>query len=134
MQQRVELLLARVWMLFLHFRFEAVPQILDQIETLLGNDTGRDALRGEVSLMRGYIAMFLGEGVGSLRYIEEALKQLPVSFHEARAQGEVIFALSSQMIGRKEQALHGLDGFSGPIGRRMICVRPVCSSPTCSST
>ncbi len=112
-QQRVELLLARVWTHFLHFRFEAVPQILDQIETLLGSDTGRDALRGEVSFMRGYIAMFLGEGAASLRYLEEALKQLPASFHEARAQAEIIFALSSQMIGRKEQALQGLDRLLG---------------------
>ena len=112
-QQRVELLLARVWMLFLHFRFEAVPQILDQIESLLCNDTGREALRGEVALMRGYIAMVLGDSAGSLRNIKDALKQLPASFCEARAQGEIIFALSSQMIGRKEQALQGLDRLLG---------------------
>ena len=112
-QQRVELLLARVWIHFLHFRFEAVPQILDQIKTLLGSDTGRDALRAEVSFMRGYITMFLGEGAASLREIEKALKQLPASFHEARAQSEIIFALSSQMIGRKEQALQGLDRLLG---------------------
>ena len=112
-QQRVELLLARVWIHFLHFRLEAVPQILDQIESLLGPDTsqqtGRDALRGEVAFMRGYIAMFLGDSAGSLRYLEQALKQLPASFEEARAQGEIICALSTQMIGRKEQALQALD-------------------------
>ena len=116
-QQRVGLLLARVWIHFLHFRFEAVPRILDQIESLLGPDTGqhtgRDALRGEVAFMRGYIAMFLGDSAGSLRYLEQALKQLPASFEEARAQGEIVFALSSQMIGRKEQALQGLDRLLG---------------------
>ncbi|MGB5831610.1 MAG: LuxR C-terminal-related transcriptional regulator [Thiohalocapsa sp.] len=125
MQQRVELLLARVWIHFLHFRFEAVPQILDQIEYLIGPDTnqhtgkdtgvhtGRDALHGEVALMRGYIAMFLGDSARSLREIEKALKQLPTSLEEARAQGEIIFALSTQMIGRKEQALKGLDRLLG---------------------
>ncbi len=107
MQQRVELLLARVWVFFLHFRFEPVLHILNQIESLLGDDTGRDAVRGEVAYMRGYLAMLVGDG--SLRYLEAALKQLPASFEEPRAQSEIIFALSSQMIGRKEEALRILD-------------------------
>ena len=104
-QQRVELLMAQVWILFLRFRFEAVLPILDVAESMLGDDTDQGALRGEISLMRGYTQFFLGDGAGSLKHIEEALKRIPVSFSEARAQSEVIFALASQMEGRKEQAL-----------------------------
>ena len=62
-QQRVDLLMAQVWILFLRFRFEAVPPILDRAEALLGDTADHGALRGEISLMRGYLLFFLGEGV-----------------------------------------------------------------------
>ena len=102
-QQRVGLLMAQVWILFLRFRFEGVPPILEHVESMLGDNTDERALRGEISLMRGYILFFLGEGTSSLQHIEDALERIPVSFGEARAQSEIIFALSSQMVGRKKR-------------------------------
>lgn len=108
-QERTELLIARAWV-FLHlFRFDEVFPLLDHIESLLDQDSAQKPLRGEIALMRGYILYFFGDGASSLKYIEEALEQIPVSFYEARAQSEVIFALASQMQGQKEQALRGLD-------------------------
>jgi LuxR family maltose regulon positive regulatory protein len=108
-QERTELLMARAWVFLHHFRFEAVFPILDHVESLLDQNSAKKPLPGEVALMRGYILYFLGDGASSLKYIEEALEQIPVSFYEARAQSEVIFALASQMQGQKEQALRGLD-------------------------
>jgi len=108
-QERAELLMARAWVFLHHFRFEAVFPILDHVESLLDEHTAQKALRGEIALMRGYILYFLGDGASSLKYIEEALERISVSFYEARAQSEVIFALASQMRGQKEQALCGLN-------------------------
>ena len=51
----------------------------------------------------------MGEGADSLRHIAESLQRIPVSHYEARAQAEVIFALSSQMVGQMEYAIGGLD-------------------------
>jgi LuxR family maltose regulon positive regulatory protein len=108
-QGRAELLMARAWVFLHHFRFEAVFPILDHVESLLDEHSVQKPLRGEIALMRGYILYFLGDGAGSLKYMEEALEIIPVFFYEARAQSEVIFALASQMQGQKEQALRGLD-------------------------
>ena len=107
-QQRVGLMMAQVWILFLRFRFEGVTPILENVESILGDNSDERALRGEISLMRGYILFFLGEGTSSLQHIEDALQRVPVSFGEARAQSEIIFALSSQMVGRKKRALDSL--------------------------
>ena len=108
-QQRAELQMARVWVLVHHSRFDHVYPILDSIEALLDDGPDSETLRGEVALFRGYILFFLGDGAGSLEFIEEALERIPLTCEEARAQSEVIFALSSQMEGRKELALRGLD-------------------------
>ena len=47
-QQRAELLLARAWVLVHHIRFEAALPVIDQIESLLGDDLEQQPLRGEV--------------------------------------------------------------------------------------
>jgi len=67
------------------------------------------ALRGEIALCRGYGLFFMGEGEQSLQQITRALAQIPSDHYEARAQGETIYGLSSQMVGRKQQALRTLD-------------------------
>ena len=105
---RAELLMARVWVLAHHSRFDSVFPMLDRIETLLEDGPDHEILRGEIALFRGYALFFLGDGAGSLSYIEQALERIPVTYEEARAQGEVIFGLSSQMVGREEQALRFL--------------------------
>ncbi|MGB5673580.1 MAG: LuxR C-terminal-related transcriptional regulator, partial [Gemmatimonadota bacterium] len=108
-RERAELLLARVWILVHHSQFAGVPEMLGHIESLLGETAEGESLRGEVFLMRGYMLFFLGQGAASVNQVEQALDRIPVSFYEARAQSEVIFALSSQMEGLKETAIRGLD-------------------------
>jgi LuxR family maltose regulon positive regulatory protein len=107
--QRVELLLARSWILMHHFRFDVVLPLLDHIESLLSDEPTHEPLRGEIALCRGYSLFFMGEGALSLELMTEALDKIPVSFYEARAQTEVIFSLASLTVGRKEQAVRGLD-------------------------
>ena len=79
-QQRVGLLMAQVWILFLRFRFEGVPPILERAEALLGDNKDHGALHGEISLMRAYLIFFRGEGASSLQHIEQALKWVPAAF------------------------------------------------------
>jgi ATP/maltotriose-dependent transcriptional regulator MalT len=51
-QGRAELLMAQAWVFLHHFRFEAVFPILDQVESLLDDQSARKPLRGEVALIR----------------------------------------------------------------------------------
>ena len=108
-QQQAELLITRAWILMHHYLFEALFPLLDQLESMLVDSPAHDSIRAEIALCRGYALFFMGEGVESLKLITAALERIPVSCQEARAQGEVIFALSSQMVGRKQQGVRTLD-------------------------
>ena len=57
----------------------------------------------------GISLFFMGEGAESLKHINKALQEIPASYSEARAQAEMIFALSNQMVGRRRLAIRGLD-------------------------
>jgi LuxR family maltose regulon positive regulatory protein len=51
----------------------------------------------------------MGDGAESLKHLDVALEQIPVSHLEVRSVAEIIFALANQMVGRKEQGLRFLD-------------------------
>jgi len=108
-QQHAELLMARAWVLLHYFRFETVLPLVDQVEAMIVDDPAQESVLGEIELCRGYSLFFLGEGDDSLNHLVRALQWIPVSYYEARAQTEVIFALSSQMVGQKEHAIRSLD-------------------------
>jgi LuxR family maltose regulon positive regulatory protein len=108
-QQHAELLITRAWNLMFHFAFEALFPLLDQLESMLADNPAHDSIRDEISLCRGYGLFFMGEGVESLKLITAALERIPVECYEARAQGEIIFALASQLVGKKQQAVRTLD-------------------------
>jgi LuxR family maltose regulon positive regulatory protein len=108
-QQHVELLITRAWILMYHFAFEALFPLLDQLESMLVDNPAHDAIRGEISLCRGFGLLFMGEGAESLKHVTAALERIPVTYYEARAEGEIFFVLSSQMVGRKQQAIRFLD-------------------------
>ncbi|MDX2432429.1 MAG: response regulator [Bacteroides sp.] len=112
---RPDLLMARSWVLLHHFLFEEVFEKMVQIENLCGNREEFNSILGEVALFRGYILFFMGDGETSLKHLETALEKIPLPYFEARAQSEVIYALSSQMVGRKDYALSFLDDlFANP--------------------
>ena len=108
MQERTGLLMARAWTFLFNFRFDAVFPLLDHIESLLDQDSAQKPLRGEIALMRGYVLYFLGDGAASLKYMEKALEQIPVSFYEARAQSEVIFGWRVKCRGKKSRPFAAL--------------------------
>jgi len=108
-QQDADLSMARVWVHLIHYRFEAAMTMADHIEALIADIPGREALRGEIAFCRGYSLFFLGDGTRALKFISQALRRIPHSYQEARAQAEIIYALSSQMVGRKAQALDFLN-------------------------
>jgi hypothetical protein len=101
---------------------------LDQLDSMLVEDPAHDSIRGEISLGRGYVLFFMGERVDSLKHITVALERIPVSCTEARTQSEVIFALSSQMVGREQQAGHTLGGLL------VHCDSPAAQGAPCCST
>ena len=110
LQQRAELLVARAWILLNHlFQVEPVPALLDRVESLLGDAPDREPIRGELSLCRGYLLWLTGDGAESLKHMEVALQKIPVSHFEIRSSAEIIFSVSTQMIGNRQQAIRCLD-------------------------
>ena len=109
-QRSTELLMARGWILLnCLFRLEAVPPLLDRVESLLGDDQSAAEIRGEVALCRGYLLWFMGDGAESLKHMRVALAKIPVSHLEVRSNAEIILAVSNQMIGEKERGMRFLD-------------------------
>lgn len=114
LQQNAELLLARAWILLNHlFQFESVPELLDRVESLLGDESNHDKdmepIRGELSLCRGYLVWFMCDGAESQKHMEVALQKIPISHLEFRSSAEIIFAVSTQMIGNRQEAIRFLD-------------------------
>jgi LuxR family maltose regulon positive regulatory protein len=109
-EQNAQLLMARAWILLnYHFRVEAVPPLLDEIESLLGDDPGDERVRGEVAASRGYVLWLMGNGAESLQHAEVALERIPLEHRDFRSNTELVFVLASQMVGRKAEGFRFLD-------------------------
>ena len=107
-QQRPELLMARVWTLYHQFDIPAIPSVVDAVEALLKDDPMEQHLRGEIDFFRGYIYYFQNKGSLSLKHLQEALKLVPEKYHEIRGQIEILYGLARQMQGQKEDAVKTL--------------------------
>jgi LuxR family maltose regulon positive regulatory protein len=115
LQQHPELLMAQAWIaLNYYFRVDAVPPLLEEIESLLGDEPGHEQIRGELAASRGYVLWLMGNGAESLRQVDVALERIPVSHVDFRSNAEIIFALANQMVGRKEEGIRFLDGLLAP--------------------
>ncbi|MCP5071505.1 MAG: hypothetical protein GY946_33515, partial [bacterium] len=110
-RQRAELLLARAWIHLRHlFLFEPVPELLEQAESLLGDQPVNEALQGELALCRGYMSWQVGEGDASLQLVDLVLRKNSVADVESFAWiADMTFAASSQMVGQRERAIRFLD-------------------------
>ena len=107
-QQRPELLLAQAWVHYFHYRFELIPPITDVVESLLGNEPKEQALYGEIYLFKGVIRFWQGDGLHSLKYIEDALERIPPRHHMMRGFAEIYFGLAGQMQGQMARVVHFL--------------------------
>jgi len=109
-RQHAELLIARAWIaLSYHFLVEAVPPLLDEVESLVGEKSGSEQVRGELAVCRGYVFWLMGNGAESLQHLEVGLERIPVSRVDFRSHAEMVFAQANQMVGREEEGMRFLD-------------------------
>jgi len=109
-QQNAELLMAQTWILLnYYFQVDAIPALLDEIESLLVDDPGDEQVRGELAASRGYILWLMGNGAESLQQVDVALERIPSEHLDFRSNTEIVFALANQMEGRKAEGLRFLD-------------------------
>jgi LuxR family maltose regulon positive regulatory protein len=108
--QHAELLMARAWILLNYYsHVEAVLPLLDEIESLLGDDPGDEEVRGELAASRGYVLWLMGNGTKSLQHVDEALERSPLEHLDFRLNIEIVSAMANQMVGRKAEGLRFLD-------------------------
>ena len=109
-QQHAELLMARAWIaLNYYYQVEAVPPLLAEVESLVGDNSGDGQVRGELAVCRGYVFWLMGNGAESLQHLDVGLERIPVSHVDFRSHAELVFAQAKQMVGRKEEGLRFLD-------------------------
>jgi len=114
-QQHAELLMARAWItLSYYYLVEAVPPILAEVESLVGDKSGDEQVRGELAVCRGYVFWLMGNGAESLQHLDVGLEQIPVSHTDFRSHAEMIFAQANQMVGREQQGMRFLDDLLAP--------------------
>jgi LuxR family maltose regulon positive regulatory protein len=98
-QQRPELLLAKVWVLYFQFALWAIPPLLKTIKTLLSEET-EELLSGEIDLFYGISLFWQGQGKHSLERLDRALERIPSANMGVRNEAEIYLALSSQIAGQ----------------------------------
>lgn len=108
-QQRMELLMGRAWVFYFRSLYKGILPILDQVESLLGDEPASPVLRGQIAFFRGTACFFQGDGVRSLNLLKEAMELIPVSWHLRRSEIEVLFELATQMVLGPAQAARVLD-------------------------
>jgi LuxR family maltose regulon positive regulatory protein len=109
-EQHAQLLMARAWILLnFYSNVEAAAPLLDEIESLLGDDPGDEEVRGELAASRGYVLWLMGNGADCLQHVGVALERIPLAHVDFRSNTEILFALANQMVGRKEEGLRFLD-------------------------
>jgi LuxR family maltose regulon positive regulatory protein len=112
-KQRPRLMLAQAWGLYQQFQMLEIPPLLDEVESLLVDETADETLLGEVNFYRGFmLTVFEGEADEALIQLEEARKRLPWSpapVPVIAGEVEVLAAVASQMVGNEAQAIRYLD-------------------------
>lgn len=110
-QQHPELLLSLAWEHYYRLNHAAIPALLDQVDTLMGGGAENHELSGEVAVFRGFFSFFSGQGAQSLNYIEHALKRVPLTESEFRAQAEILFAIAGNHEGQQQRVITALNAW-----------------------
>lgn len=108
-QEQPELLMARACVLYEHLDILAISPIIDVVETLLKDEPIEQPLRGEIEFFKGFISLFQGDSIQSLKHLEVALERIPITHYPLRGDAEVIFGLACHMLYGKEKASHQLN-------------------------
>ena len=108
-QQRPQLLLAKIWVSYYHFALGAIPPLLEAVETILDNDAASQPLWGEVDFFWGHHWYWQGQSNRSLDLLSRALERIPEAYHAARGEAELWWGLASQYSGQRMEAVQRLN-------------------------
>jgi LuxR family maltose regulon positive regulatory protein len=107
-QQRTQLLLAQAWIIWARLDLELFPSILEALEEALAREGASDPVQGELDFFRGYLAYFQALGPQAEEYYANATQRIPETYHTARWEAELHYALAHHMNGRGEMAVDRL--------------------------
>jgi LuxR family maltose regulon positive regulatory protein len=108
-QQRPQLLLAKIWVSYYHFALGAIPPLLEAVETMLDDDAASQPLWGEVDFFWGHHWYWQGQSSRSLDLLSRALERIPEAYHAARGEAELWWGLASQYSGQRMEAVQRLN-------------------------
>ncbi|MCB8984453.1 MAG: hypothetical protein H6659_11555 [Ardenticatenaceae bacterium] len=114
--RRPALLQLEAWMLRWQARFQPIPTLLQQAESLLaqepdsvaGGSVARAILQGERDALRAEMAFFQNEFQRALTYAQSALDHLPRHYFFAHGMAALFQLLAQQSLGQTEAALRQL--------------------------
>lgn len=106
--QRQELLMLQAWVYYFDGRYQLISPLLEKIESMTGELDENAVLYGEISLLRGAIYYWCGEGKVSLDFIERSLTLIPQTLHFARGLAELYLSLAGLMAGEKTRVFKAL--------------------------
>ncbi len=117
--QRPALLQLKAWMLRWQAKFQTIPTLLQQAETLLAQETEiaaegsihPDILRGERDALRGEMVFFQNAFDDSVAYTQSALDRLPHNYFYARGMAALFQLLAQRYLGKTESALRQLNNW-----------------------
>jgi LuxR family maltose regulon positive regulatory protein len=107
-QQRRELQLAQAWILWDRLDLEALPAILEDLETAFAREGASDPVQGEMDFFRGYMSYFQTLGLQAEEFYKRATERIPETYHTARWEAELHHALARHMNGHKVMAVDRL--------------------------
>lgn len=117
--RRPALLQLKAWMLRWQAKFQTIPALLQQAESLLAQETEMiaagsshpDILRGERDALRGEMAFFQHEFDQCMAYTQSALDRLPRQYFFARGLAALFQLTAQQSLGQTESALRKLNAW-----------------------
>ena len=115
--QRPALLQIKAWIMRWQAKFQAMPSLLQQAETLLASETemaasgnvNPDILRGERDTLRAEIAFFQNDFPRCITLAQSALDRLPPHYSFARGLAALFMLIGQQSLGQTEAALAKLN-------------------------
>ena len=115
--QRPVLLQIKAWIMRWQAKFQAVPSLLQQAETLLASETemaangsvNLDILRGERDALRAEIAFFQNDFPSCITLAQSALDRLPAQCAFTRGLAALFVLIGQQSVGQTEAALEKLN-------------------------
>lgn len=107
-EQRSELLMARVWSCYYQGQNAAIPPMLAAVESLLRNAPDEQHLYGEIYLFNAVFSFWQGDIALSRKYINDALERIPETHPMVRGFAEMYFGLAGCMDGQAGHVLQVL--------------------------